>query len=140
MKGFTVMKNLKVSAKLLIGFGVAAAFTLIVGFVSIEELGRLNKDYADGVKTVIADNAKNPTTAAALNNFEEKGTALYKRSLYRTAALLFVSVGVSLFLGIYISGSIGKPLRAVAGMITEIGKGHLGDRLNLNREDEIGVV
>jgi len=43
------MKNLRVSAKLLIGFGIAVAFTLAVGLVSIFELGHLNQDYTDAI-------------------------------------------------------------------------------------------
>jgi len=95
------MKNLKVSTKLLTGFGIVAAFTLIVGSLSI----------VDPVR-------------------------------YRTAIILFLilSVGVSIFLGFYISGLIGKPLNAAINVIAEMGKGHLSGRLNLGRKDEIGVL
>ncbi len=43
------MKNLKVSAKLLVGFGVSAAFLLMVGVVSIISLYNLNDEYNDAI-------------------------------------------------------------------------------------------
>jgi len=43
------MKNLKVSTKLLVGFGVSALFLLIVGVVSIVSLYQLNDEYNDAV-------------------------------------------------------------------------------------------
>ncbi len=56
------MKNLKVSAKLLVGFGASAAFILAVGIVSIVSLSGLNKDYT----AVIEDNGKPLADAAQL--------------------------------------------------------------------------
>jgi len=43
------MKNLKVSSKLLVGFGVSALFLLLVGAVSIVSLYQLNDEYNDAV-------------------------------------------------------------------------------------------
>jgi methyl-accepting chemotaxis protein len=136
------MKNLKVSAKLLLGFGLTVAFTLIVGLVSMAELERLNKDYADAIDVFVAENAKTGTdfNVEALKTSEENGIAVYKRGLAVTAAILVFSVGFSVFLGLYISGLISKPLHAVVNMIAEMGNGHLSGRLRLNRKDEIGVV
>jgi len=136
------MKNFRVSAKLLLGFGIAVAFTLTVGVVSMLELERLNKDYTDAIDAFVAENSEN---AAALNidalkNSEANGVVVYKRSLTATAVILLFSVGFSVFLGLYISGLISKPLHSVVKIITEMGKGHLSGRLNLNRKDEIGVV
>jgi len=136
------MKNLSVSAKLLLGFGLTVVFTLIVGLVSMIELERLNKDYTDAINVFVAENAKTGIefNVGALNRYEENGIAVYKRSLAATAAILVFSVGFSVFLGLYISGLISKPLHAAVNMITEMGKGHLSGRLRLNRRDEIGVV
>jgi methyl-accepting chemotaxis protein len=75
-----------------------------------------------------------------LDKSEEEGAALYKRCLSVMAAILIVSVAISMFLGLYISTQISKPLHAAVGMITEMGKGHLSNRLGLNRKDEIGVM
>jgi len=43
------MKNLKVSLKLLVGFGASAVFLLLVGVVSIVSLYELNDEYNDAV-------------------------------------------------------------------------------------------
>jgi methyl-accepting chemotaxis protein len=249
------MKNLRVSAKLLIGFGIAVAFTLAVGLVSVFEMERLNKDYTDAIdihgkplkdaggfleavtamsseartaiiftgnvgrlhgteasmlnlckafeenaaeygKTIahsgaaelfslvlnryemefkpsmfkilegakggadageltaemagvtapaadfIANNMKKimDINVSMLSSFEEKGGALCKYGTSATAIILALSVGVSIFLVFYISGLIGKPMRAAANMIAEMGKGHLSGRLRLGRKDEIGVM
>jgi methyl-accepting chemotaxis protein len=56
------MKNLKVSAKLLIGFGTSVVFILTVGIVSIFSISGLNKDYSD----VIEDNGKPLADAAQI--------------------------------------------------------------------------
>jgi methyl-accepting chemotaxis protein len=249
------MKNLRVSAKLLVGFGIAAVFTLAVGLVSMFELERLNKDYTDAIdihgkplkdaggfleavnamssevraaiiftgnigrlhgteasmlnlckafeentaeyeKTIahpsaaelfslalnryemdfkpsmfkILEGAKGGantgelTTEMAsvaapaadfivnnmkkimdinvdmLNSFEEKGNTLYKYGISVMATILALSVGISIFLGFYISGLISKPMHAAVNMISEMGKGHLSGRLRLCRNDEIGVM
>jgi methyl-accepting chemotaxis protein len=136
------MKNLKVSAKLLAGFGIAALFTLAVGLASVFELEHLNKGYTDAIGDFVADNAESSAEfdVSALKRSSESGTAFYKNSRYRTAVILAGSLALSLFLGLYISGLISKPLHATVNMITEMGKGHLSGRLRLNRKDEIGVV
>jgi methyl-accepting chemotaxis protein len=249
------MKNLKVSAKLLAGFGIAVALTLTVGLVSMFELGRLNKDYTDAIdvhgkplkeagvlletihamrsevraailftgntgrlhgveasmlnlckafeessaaygKTIglpgakelfdfalnryemdfkpsmfkileeakggasmgdltermmsvtapasdfIADNMKRTMEfkVGMLSKSEAGGAALYKNCLSATGIILAASVGISILLGLYISGLISKPLRAAVNMISEMGRGHLSGRLKLNRNDEIGVM
>ncbi len=45
------MKNLKVSAKLLVGFGIAVLFTLIVGVVGIYETGKIDKKYEYAIES-----------------------------------------------------------------------------------------
>ncbi|MDR2591182.1 MAG: methyl-accepting chemotaxis protein, partial [Chitinispirillales bacterium] len=45
------MKNLKVSTKLLTGFGIAVLFTVIVGVVGIYESGKIEKKYTYAVET-----------------------------------------------------------------------------------------
>jgi len=136
------MKNFKVSSKLLAGFGIAVAFTLTLGLTSMIEMGRLNKGYAEAVNEFAATNAAQAAgfDFDALNKAGETGNALYKHNLSVTAAMILVCVGFSAFLCFYISGLISKPLHAAVNMITEMGKGHLSNRLRLNRKDEIGVM
>jgi methyl-accepting chemotaxis protein len=45
------MKNLKVSAKLLTGFGVAVLFTVIVGVVGVYELGKIDTKYEYAIES-----------------------------------------------------------------------------------------
>jgi methyl-accepting chemotaxis protein len=249
------MKSFNVSAKLLVGFGIAVVFTLAVGAVSMFELWRLNRDYTDAInvhgkplkdagvfleaiqamrsevraailftgntgrlhgteasmlnwskafekssaeygKTIVLPGAKElfalaleryetdfkpsmfrileearagkdegeltelmmRVTAPAsdfiadnmkrtmefkvgmLDKSEEEGEALYRHGLTVMAAILVSGVAISMLLGIYIAAQISKPLHATVGMITEMGKGHLSNRLGLDRKDEIGVM
>ncbi len=55
-------------------------------------------------------------------------------------AVLTVSVGLAVLLGVFLTTSITRPLRAAAEMLQEMGKGHLSGRLNLTRTDEIGLM
>jgi len=43
------MKNLKVSVKLLLGFGIVVAFTITVGIVGVSQLGVLERDYTEAI-------------------------------------------------------------------------------------------
>jgi methyl-accepting chemotaxis protein len=52
-----------------------------------------------------------------------------------TAALL-----LSLFIGIFISNMITRPLKKSAHMINEMSQGHFGERLNISSKDEIGQM
>jgi methyl-accepting chemotaxis protein len=67
-------------------------------------------------------------------------TDLSERAVTIMVVLLIVSVLIALFFGIYISGLISKPLGEAVKMIIEMGRGHLGGRLRLNRDDEIGIL
>jgi len=71
---------------------------------------------------------------------ENAGSAHYMTLFIIISLLIAVCVTVSIIFGRHISGIIGKPLGEVVKMMSEIGRGHLGKRLNLNRRDEIGVM
>ncbi|WP_160685007.1 methyl-accepting chemotaxis protein [Clostridium sp. C2-6-12] len=57
---------------------------------------------------------------------------------------MLVTIGVGIILSIalviIISGMISKPIQRVVNMIQEMGKGHLGERLNINTKDEVGEM
>jgi methyl-accepting chemotaxis protein len=59
-----------------------------------------------------------------------------------TILMLLVLAGVllSIILGVYLSRSISKPLAKTVQMLNEQRLGHLGMRLNMNRDDEIGIL
>jgi methyl-accepting chemotaxis protein len=127
MKGLTVMKKLRVSAKLLLGFGAAVAFTFAVGLVGMAELERLNRGYTEAIDVFAAKNAKIVTDfdVGVLKKSEADGIAAYKRGLAVTAAVLFLGVGFSVFLGLYVSGLISRPLRAAVKTLDRISNGEL---------------
>ena len=52
---------------------------------------------------------------------------------------VFVMI-ISILIGVYISVLITKPLKRVLHMIEEMNKGHLGVRLNINNDDEVGQI
>jgi methyl-accepting chemotaxis protein len=249
------MKDIKVSVKLLVGFGVPVLFVLVIGVVSIFSLNSLNKDYketldihgvslAEGGYILMAVHSLRADTRACIvftgnkdkirelkssmelsfNRFE-RAVAPYSKTIVRAEArewfddalekyekvfkpsvrkfadeaergvpaaelvaemvnvmipaedliannmrkcvelkhdmvvsaekrentrsvnitvvmivIIFVCVAASVFLGMYISKLISKPLNDTVKMIKEMGKGHLKMRLNLNRDDEIGVM
>jgi methyl-accepting chemotaxis protein len=54
--------------------------------------------------------------------------------------IMLVLCAAAVFVGLYIAGDIAKPLSATVNMMSELGRGHLDVRLNLNRKDEIGVM
>ena len=255
MKGFDIMKNLKVSMKLLVGFGVVVAVIIAVSVLSIINLNSVDskytetletqgmplnpainaygaihgvradsrlfplytgnkekvretrrsmdawikefedsaanfrrniirsevvKIYEDAMKTYrdtfkpgvykLADDAEkgtpmpelmayieavtNPSGIEIANAFllatdmkmeqlvkaSDECTAHSKHAIAIMITLLIAGVLIALFFGIYISGLISKPLGDIVKMIIEMGNGHLGGRLRLNRDDEIGVL
>ncbi len=54
--------------------------------------------------------------------------------------LIAIGVVVALWLGVFLARMISKPIGQVVRMLEEMGKGHLGLRLKLDRKDEIGVM
>ena len=54
--------------------------------------------------------------------------------------LIFVGLVIAIVTGLLLTNSITRPLSMTVKMIQEMGKGHLGMRLELSREDEIGIM
>jgi len=65
----------------------------------------------------------------------EQANAMWR--ILAAALLLVMAIGVAAFL---IARSIAKPLASVVTLIQEMGKGHLGMRLKMSQQDEIGVL
>lgn len=60
-----------------------------------------------------------------------------------TTTMIIVLAGgmlIALLIGIFISGSISRPLKKALTMIEEMGRGHLSERLNLKSADEVGKM
>jgi methyl-accepting chemotaxis protein len=92
------------------------------------------------VKTLAAVhelNEINRKSAEAAN--KSIGSAAFTASIVLLIASILAAV-TALTFGIMLSASITKPLNKAVIMIQEFGKGHLSDRLNLERKDEIGIL
>jgi len=63
-----------------------------------------------------------------------------RNTIITIVAIMLVLCTATIFIGLYIAGDIAKPLNATVNMMNELGRGHIGVRLNLNRKDEIGVM
>jgi len=71
---------------------------------------------------------------------EDAGRGMYAAVTVIMVILIFLCAAVSVFFGRHISGMISKPLGEAVKMINEMGRGHLGMRLNIKRGDEIGAM
>ena len=54
--------------------------------------------------------------------------------------VIIVVMIISILIGSYISGFITKPLKKVLYIIEEMSKGHLGERADINTNDEVGQM
>ncbi len=54
--------------------------------------------------------------------------------------IIMVVIAISILLGVIISSMITRPCKKAVHMLEEMSKGHFGERLNLNRKDEIGKM
>ena len=67
-------------------------------------------------------------------------TAATGQTKFITAAVIIIALLISITIGMIISRSITKPIQKTADMLEEMSKGHLGQRINLNTNDEIGSI
>jgi methyl-accepting chemotaxis protein len=79
-------------------------------------------------------NRKNAEAANKANN----NTAATSSTAVLIATVL--AVAVALVLGFILTMSLTGPLKKALVMMQELGKGHLSDRLGINRKDEIGEL
>jgi methyl-accepting chemotaxis protein len=76
------------------------------------------------------------------------GTGLYTDDIKaQTTMMLYGAVGIvgftifaSLLVVIWFARGLSRPIAQVVNMLQEMTKGHIGQRLNLNRHDEIGIM
>jgi len=97
---------------------------------------------------VVAARVKTLTAVHELNEINRKNAEEANKSnssAASTASIVLLIATIlaavtALTFGVMLSASITKPLNEAVAMIKELGKGHLSDRLNLKRKDEIGVL
>ncbi|CAG0946967.1 partial Methyl-accepting chemotaxis protein IV, partial [Anaerolineae bacterium] len=71
---------------------------------------------------------------------KQAGDATFASATLMTVVLGVIAVILALGIGIVLSRSITGPLGKGVTMMQELGKGHLGMRLRMERQDEIGVL
>ncbi len=54
--------------------------------------------------------------------------------------LMIIGFIVSIGIGWSIAGTVGNPINKAVEMIQEMGKGHLGGRMNMHTKDEVGIM
>ena len=116
----------------------------------------LQVDHGD-IQAVIADTGTGPTHEArvALQNALQKlvddevaraetadknGETTFNTALGLLLGASIFAVVMALVLGFVLSGSITGPLQKGVDTMRELSLGHLGNRLNMKRRDEIGVL
>ncbi len=97
-------------------------FNRKLSFVELD-LTRYNKQMSD--KTLQAMDFGNRFTESSRNS---------------TMIILAISVAVAVGLGFLVSRSISRPLKRAVVMIQEMTRGHLGLRLNMKSQGEIGIM
>ncbi|MFZ5774741.1 MAG: HAMP domain-containing methyl-accepting chemotaxis protein [Thermodesulfobacteriota bacterium] len=68
----------------------------------------------------------------------EDGEQTARRSIRLSSAAVVLGVVIAVIFGVLLANSLAGPLQAAAGMLSELGKGHIGQRLRMSRKDEIG--
>ena len=97
---------------------------------------------------VVAARVKTLTAVHELNEINRKNAEEANKSNISAASTASIVLLIAtilalvtgLTIGLMLNASITKPLKKAMIMIQELGKGHLSDRLNLERKDEIGVL
>ncbi|WP_207715374.1 HAMP domain-containing methyl-accepting chemotaxis protein [Clostridium saccharoperbutylacetonicum] len=82
-------------------------------------------------------------TAAKINAAKQKidlNTTNINTTISLMLTVIVIVIIASILIGFYISRLITKPVQKVANMIGEMGKGHFGERLNIETMDEIGQM
>ncbi len=70
----------------------------------------------------------------------DTNTALANSAITIMISALIIGILIALLLGIFLTTSISQPLSKGVAMMAEMAKGHLGMRLKMNRQDEIGEL
>jgi hemerythrin-like metal-binding protein len=79
-------------------------------------------------------------TSAADNGLNARAETLFTEAGTASAILILMALVVGIIPTIIVTRAITQPMGLVIGMIEEMGKGHLENRLNLGRSDEIGQM
>lgn len=77
---------------------------------------------------------------AAAKKINDENTAIARQTMTCMIIVLVIGVVFAVVIGIFLTVSITGPLQKGVAMLLEMGKGHLGTRLKINRNDEVGIL
>jgi methyl-accepting chemotaxis protein len=101
-----------------------------------------NYEQINQVLSLIEGKLKNKIdeSQAASTQMMNFGNKFIVKTKQITLSILLISLAVALGLGFLVAASISRPLKRTVRMIQEMTQGHLGMRLKLRRQDEIGLM
>ena len=70
----------------------------------------------------------------------DSNTAQANRTISTMSGIILAVIAISVLFGLFISSMITRPCKKAVHMLKEMSMGHFGERLNLERKDEIGVM
>ena len=79
----------------------------------------------------------NYSAALAADQSADTQTSTAKTTILAT---IVIAVVIAAGFGIVLSRNVTRPMEQVVYMIQEMSRGHLGERLHLNRQDEVGIL
>jgi len=108
----------------------------------VEESMFVFKDQLNASENKIQE-AVNAFNKLKVNNARERSeqnTADANGTINLMYILIAVGVILALLLGAFLSKIIGNPINKTVTIIQEMSRGHLGNRLNMDTKDEIGIM
>ena len=96
--------------------------------------GIANSAVQDNIATIMELKIKNAKELSDAN------AAAADRTIMVMTIVMAIVMVLSILIGLLISSIIAKPLRKSAYIISEMSKGHFGERLNINTKDEVGQM
>ncbi|HVI39227.1 MAG TPA: MCP four helix bundle domain-containing protein, partial [Anaerovoracaceae bacterium] len=98
------------------------------------ESGKASQAYQDAIDKIVAMMIEDAKAKSDSNTAQADLTTTIM------IAVIVVVTLLSIFIGVFISSLITRPLKKSVYMIEEMSKGHFGERLNLSSKDEIGQM
>jgi methyl-accepting chemotaxis protein len=105
------------------------------GYALLAGDGKVSSDKVQALIYQIVDQKIN-----VAKKMSDENTVKAHSTMTIMIAVLIIGVLVAIILGIFLTVSITKPLTQGVTMMQEMAKGHLGMRLKMDRQDEIGML
>jgi len=108
-----------------------------------EALALLEEENSAGIASRAEQNAIDKLIEIKVQDAANKAAENTKQANSTVLVMVIVvavAMMLSILLGIFISRIISKPIKKAANMMEEMGRGHLGVRLNMTTKDEVGQM